>query len=104
MEIFPDYYKNFKCIAGACCHSCCIGWEIDIDPDTLCRFDSLEGEFGERVRGSICREDTTHFLLSEDERCPFLNACGLCDRGDRLHHRRLCNFNIAFHLDPLFSL
>lgn len=27
----PDYYDRFRCIAGACKDSCCIGWEIDID-------------------------------------------------------------------------
>ena len=25
----PSYYKDFKCIADKCRHSCCIGWEID---------------------------------------------------------------------------
>ena len=29
--IVPDYYKEFSCIADHCRHSCCIGWEIDID-------------------------------------------------------------------------
>ena len=27
----PDYYKEFQCIADQCEHSCCIGWEIDVD-------------------------------------------------------------------------
>ena len=31
----PYYYKEFKCIAGACKDSCCVGWEIDIDEDTF---------------------------------------------------------------------
>ena len=31
----PDYYEEFKCIAQKCKHSCCVGWEIDIDDDTL---------------------------------------------------------------------
>ena len=30
----PDYFDQFACLAGDCPHSCCIGWEIDIDPDT----------------------------------------------------------------------
>ena len=34
-EVFPNYYKKFKCIADKCKHNCCIGWEIDIDNDTL---------------------------------------------------------------------
>ena len=31
----PDYYETFRCIAGECKDSCCIGWEIDIDEDNL---------------------------------------------------------------------
>ena len=31
--IAPDYYREFHCIADKCRHSCCIGWEIDIDAD-----------------------------------------------------------------------
>lgn len=27
----PSYYKDFKCIAGSCKHTCCEGWEIDVD-------------------------------------------------------------------------
>ena len=27
----PDFYDSFKCRAGECTDSCCIGWEIDID-------------------------------------------------------------------------
>ena len=29
----PDFYGKFKCTAEKCRHSCCIGWEIDIDDD-----------------------------------------------------------------------
>ena len=35
MKLFaPKYYTEFSCIADRCRHSCCIGWEIDIDADT----------------------------------------------------------------------
>ena len=32
--IAPDYYNKFSCIADKCRHSCCVGWEIDIDENT----------------------------------------------------------------------
>ena len=32
--VMPDYSEGFRCIAGKCRHSCCIGWEIDIDEKT----------------------------------------------------------------------
>ena len=51
--VVPDYYKDFKCLAGDCKHSCCIGWEIDIDADTLEYYKSVDGEFGERLKNNI---------------------------------------------------
>lgn len=89
-EVFPDYYKNFRCIAGECKHNCCIGWEIDIDSDTLGFYDRVEGGFGERLKGSISKEDTPHFVLGKDERCPFLNERNLCDIIINLGEERLC--------------
>ncbi|MBQ3008502.1 MAG: flagellin lysine-N-methylase [Oscillospiraceae bacterium] len=75
----PDYYKDFHCLAGDCKHSCCIGWEIDIDSETLDYYNSVEGQFGQRLRNSISLDETPHFCMAEDERCPFLNEKGLCD-------------------------
>lgn len=78
--IVPSYYKNFKCIASACRHSCCVGWEIDIDADTYSYYGTIGGEIGERLKSNIAVEEgQPHFILDENERCPFLNKSGLCD-------------------------
>lgn len=77
--VYPDYYPAFSCIADRCNHSCCIGWEIDIDQDALTRFQSAEGPMGQRLKENISLEGEPHFILGEDERCPFLNEKGLCD-------------------------
>jgi len=76
----PDYYPEFCCIADRCKHSCCKGWEIDIDPDTLKMYQQMQGEWGEKLRSQIdiC-EETASFHLRDDESCPFLNESGLCD-------------------------
>ena len=79
LQVFPDYYENFRCIAGDCRHSCCIGWEIDVDEETLAYYDTVGGELGERMRRCIARTETPHFCLGEQERCPFLNEKNLCD-------------------------
>lgn len=76
---FPDYYKDFECIKDKCKYSCCIGWEIDIDNDTLSYYEGVKGDFGKRLRSSISYEDTPHFILDKDERCPFHNSSNLCD-------------------------
>ena len=77
----PDYYNKFLCTADKCHHNCCIGWEIDIDDDTLAYYKSVGGEFGKRLCENIVTEEngTSHFCLGEDERCPFLNDRNLCD-------------------------
>lgn len=75
----PDYYARFHCIADRCKHSCCIGWEIDIDPGTLETYRTLPGDVGEALRRSIVEtEEGAHFRLTEDERCPMLMENGLC--------------------------
>lgn len=89
--VFPSYYPHFRCIAGACRHSCCIGWEIDIDTDTLHRYQQTEGALGERLRAQISLEDTPHFRLDAHERCPFLNGDGLCDLILTLGEDSLCH-------------
>ena len=79
LTVYPDYYPRFQCIAGACRHSCCIGWEIDIDEESLGRYRSLSGELGQRLQNNISEGETPHFVLGEGERCPFLNQDNLCD-------------------------
>ncbi len=69
-EIFPDYYPQFKCIAQQCRHSCCIGWEIEVDPVTLARYRQDPAISAHLFENCI--------LLDEKERCPFLNPDGLC--------------------------
>ncbi len=98
-EIFPNYYEKFKCIAGLCRHSCCIGWEIDIDEDTMELYSLLGGELAERIRGSI-EGEVPHFVLKEGERCPFLNQKGLCDIICELGDGAICDI---CYLHPRFS-
>lgn len=87
--IVPDYYPAFRCIAGACQHSCCIGWEIDVDEASMQRFLQVEGALGDRLRASIDRENGC-FRLGENERCLFLNQEGLCDLIIGLGESCLC--------------
>ena len=79
LTAYPDYYPKFRCIAGACRHSCCIGWEIDIDEESLAKYQNLPDPLGQRLRDNIAPGDPPHFLLGEGERCPFLNQDNLCD-------------------------
>lgn len=89
--VAPEYYLHFRCIAGACRHTCCAGWEIDVDEESRERYRAVPGELGARLASAI--EDTeegAHFRLGEGERCPFLNGEGLCDLILGLGEDSLC--------------
>lgn len=89
--IAPNYYKEFKCIADKCKHSCCIGWEIDIDNDTYEKYLSVTGEFNTTLRENIDIYDgVACFRLDAKERCPFLNKNNLCNIILNLGEDYLC--------------
>ncbi len=96
---YPDYYKDFSCIAGKCEDTCCAGWEIDIDDKSYGYYMEVPGTFGERIRNSIKEyqmdeEDAYEchgFLLAEGKRCPFLNEDNLCDIILELGEEALCD-------------
>ena len=76
----PSYYKDFQCIASACRHSCCTGWQVTVDEDAACRYRAVGGEMGKRLSAAMRQKDgVTVFRLDENARCPFLNKEGLCD-------------------------
>lgn len=75
----PKYYNDFKCIADKCKHSCCIGWEIDVDDETLDKYQTLDQGYGISVKNSIDTTDVPHFILGKNDRCPHLNEKGLCN-------------------------
>ena len=87
----PCYYSKFKCIADKCRHSCCIGWEIDIDENTLEFYKAQKGEIGDKLKENISYENTPHFILGEKERCPFLMENGLCELYIKLGEENLCD-------------
>ena len=80
MDIFaPEYYKEFKCTADRCRHSCCIGWEIDIDDETAKKYDEITGDLGKKIRASI--QNTANgkcIKMRKNGHCPFL-CHGLCE-------------------------
>ena len=78
--IVPNYYKKFKCIADKCKHSCCVGWEIDIDKDTLDLYDNIKSSFKRQLDKGINRDnECACFRLDGKGRCAFLNESNLCD-------------------------
>lgn len=80
LTVYPDYYPRFQCLAGRCRHTCCAGWEIDIDADTRERYRSVPGDTGARLAAAVNdSEKPARFRLTAEERCPFLNGGNLCE-------------------------
>ena len=97
-EAVPNYYHKFKCIASRCKNNCCIGWEIDIDEDTMMLYDSLETPLGEKIRASITG-DVPHFELKDGDRCPMLLENGLCEIISEYGEDAICDI---CYLHPRF--
>ena len=75
----PSYYGDFKCLAGDCPHSCCIGWRIGLDDETRKIYESAEGSYATALRGNICSdEDGCYIPTLSSGRCPHLDEYGLC--------------------------
>ena len=76
----PDYYEDFRCLAGACPHSCCTQWEVVIDEATAARYRAVPGPLGEKLRRALQRdaEGDLCFPLNGG-RCPFLDEENLCE-------------------------
>ena len=89
--VYPDFYKDFKCISSNCRHSCCRGWEIDIDDKTMELYENIDGELGQKLKKSISYDPEPHFILTEDESCPFLCKDGLCRIISELGEDSLCD-------------
>ena len=85
----PLYCKDFKCIADKCKDNCCIGWEIDIDASSAEYYDSVKGDFGEKLKENIVKGEVCSFKL-KNERCAFLNDCNLCEIIINLGEDKLC--------------
>lgn len=79
LTVRPDYYADFHCLADRCRHTCCAGWEIDIDPEALRKYRAVPGALGDKLRRSVAEGETPHFLLTDRERCPFLTENDLCE-------------------------
>ena len=74
----PDYYKEFHCIADKCEDTCCAGWQIVIDKETLNKYKKIKGDFRKRMFLSVDWLQGT-FRQDKEKRCAFLNENNLCD-------------------------
>lgn len=89
--IAPKYFSQFKCLASNCSHSCCIGWEIDVDDKTLSKYENSQFGYARKICKSIDKKDTPHFTLLPNGNCPHLDESGLCKIITNMGEDYLCD-------------
>ena len=85
----PDYYKEFQCTADKCPDTCCAGWQIVIDKQSLEHYKKIRGKFFLRVLSSIDWRKSV-FRQDKEKRCAFLNEHNLCDLYRACGEKSLC--------------
>lgn len=80
LNIYPVFYKKFRCIANLCEDSCCKDWDIDIDSETEKFYQTVSGELGDKMRKKLVTDEFDERVFKvENGRCPFWNKDMLCD-------------------------
>ena len=101
---FPNYYKEFSCIAGACPDTCCAGWQIVIDDKTLKKYQHFKGPFRNRLHNDIDWKE--HVFRQYNHRCAFLNEENLCDIYTEAGPKMFCSTcrNYPRHIEEFEGL
>ena len=93
----PKYMEKFKCIGSECTDTCCAGWDINIDENSLERYKNSTGVLKRLVDGKFLVGDTTddffnagYMILKDGSMCPFLNENMLCDIHGGVGEENLC--------------
>ncbi len=91
MEVhIPNYYPQFRCLAGRCPHTCCAWWEVPVDEASADFYRGVSGELGDRLRAALVRDgDGAPCFRLTGGQCPFLDEAGLCSLQLRWGERRI---------------
>lgn len=87
--VYPHYYHDFSCIADKCPDTCCAGWLIMIDDESMEHYEQYVGSFSGRLEKGI---DFNQGCFKQDEkkRCSMLNQDNLCDMILNMGENHLC--------------
>lgn len=87
----PSYFRKFKCIADKCPDTCCAGWAIVADSESLEKYNSLQTDYGSKIRSLLTVDaDGDTVYKPSGGKCPFLLESGLCEMYIELGHENLC--------------
>lgn len=85
----PDYFHEFSCIADDCPDTCCAGWQIVIDKESLEKYKNMRGGYIWKVMSCVDWENDC-FRQDNEGRCAFLNRDNLCELQINEGHEGLC--------------
>lgn len=85
----PDYFNEFRCTADKCKDTCCAGWQIVIDDDSIEKYKKIKGDYIWKVMSCVDWE-TGCFRQDSEKRCAFLNPDNLCDLYKNAGEDSLC--------------
>ena len=77
MDIKPNFYDEFHCIADQCSMTCCMQWKIAVDEETVSKWKGTSLD-GKKLDASV-RKNGREGIIKLDKRgyCPYLKE-GLC--------------------------
>lgn len=91
LNIYPDFYDSFRCLAAACPDSCCAAWAVVVDEAAAERYARVTGPLGDKLRQVMeTDEDGDLIFRLELSRCPFWDTDGLCRIQRELGEGGLC--------------
>lgn len=107
LELYPNYYQKFTCIADQCPITCCQEWKISVDDDTYRDWFTIQPPTDVTPQKSTLSAYTTYqddarvIRLNEQKKCPFLKENGLCRlvlaHGDTILSETCTTFPREFH-------
>ncbi|MFT5872293.1 MAG: lysine-N-methylase [Clostridium sp.] len=102
---YPIYFKEFKCIAGKCKDSCCVGWDVDIDKITFRQYYKVQDKEMKRMFQKNVHNNDNYLnndvdygkvKLTKGKRCPFLDEENYCIIYSKLGEEYLSNVCTSF--------
>ena len=75
-EPFPS--SDFRCLKDRCTDSCCTGWDIRIDSETLDFYRTSDDPMFKDIDLMTREDEGEYYFINRDGRCPFLDERGLC--------------------------
>lgn len=85
----PDYYNEFQCLAGECPDTCCCGWQIEIDDESLEKYKKTQGNDLWKMMAYVDWESRC-FRQDNQKNCAFLNQEHLCELQINMGEDGLC--------------